>query len=68
MGAHPLHDVARGISSVDDTVDAPGDHTVDACVITGDNATTSPTAKLVVAADCGTWGRARDEQNGADLR
>lgn len=34
----------------------------------GDNAASSGIRIITAAARCGTWGRARDEQNGADLR
>ena len=53
---------------VGNLVDARGDDAVERHHHAGDNATSSPRVDAFVASDCGIWGRARDEQNGAYLR
>ncbi len=49
-------------------VDDFGDDAVEHHPTPGDNARNFRTAPALDEGDCGTWGRARDEQNGADLR
>jgi hypothetical protein len=49
-------------------VDAYGDDVVERHRDAGDNAPNSRRVPATITTDCGTWGRARDEQNGADLR
>jgi hypothetical protein len=49
-------------------VDAYGDDVVERKGDAGDNATSFRRRPATITSGCGTWGRARDEQNGADLR
>ena len=55
-------------AAVGNIVDACRDDVVERHGVAGDNATTPRRFDALVASDCGTWGRARDEQNGAHLR
>ena len=54
--------------AVGKSVDAYGDDLVERHRVAGDNATNFRLRPATATSDCGTWGRARDEQNGADLR
>ena len=54
--------------AVGNLMDAPGDDVVERHRDAGDNAADFRRGPAAGTSDCGTWGRARDEQNGADLR